>query len=70
STPSSRNRPARSGEGWIWGPRMSATGKVMQDGFARASGGQSSLIDAIRAAQDGTMPDLKALGLSTTQRST
>ncbi|MBK3594929.1 MULTISPECIES: ABC transporter substrate-binding protein [Streptomyces] len=57
-------------EGWIWGPRMSATGKVMQDGFARASGGQSSLIDAIRAAQDGTMPDLKALGLSTTQRST
>jgi multiple sugar transport system substrate-binding protein len=56
-------------DGWVWGPRMTATGKVMQDGFARVSGGQGSLIDAVRAAQDGTMPDLKALGLSTTQHS-
>ncbi|MET8515748.1 sugar ABC transporter substrate-binding protein [Streptomyces sp. NPDC005077] len=55
--------------GWLWGPRMTATGKVMQDGFARASGGQGSLIDAVRAAQQGTMPDLKALGLATTERS-
>ncbi|MFD8919071.1 ABC transporter substrate-binding protein [Streptomyces sp. NPDC059569] len=56
-------------DGWIWGPRMTATMKVMQDGFARASGGQGSLIDAVRAAQEGTMPDLKALGLATTERS-
>ncbi|WP_405608296.1 ABC transporter substrate-binding protein [Streptomyces sp. NBC_00076] len=56
--------------GWKWGPRMTATLKVMQDNFARASGGQGSLIDSVRAAQDGTMPDLKALGLSTTQHST
>ncbi|MEV6796252.1 extracellular solute-binding protein [Streptomyces sp. NPDC051320] len=55
-------------DGWVWGPRMTATGKVMQDGFARASGGQGSLIDAVRAAQRGTMPDLKALGLATTER--
>ncbi|MEV0638334.1 extracellular solute-binding protein [Streptomyces sp. NPDC050619] len=57
-------------DGWVWGPRMSATQKVMQDNFARAGAGQGSLIGSVRAAQDGTMPDLKALGLSTTQRST
>jgi multiple sugar transport system substrate-binding protein len=57
-------------DGWVWGPRMTATQKVMQDNFARASAGQGSLIDSVRAAQDGTMPDLKALGLSTTQHST
>ncbi|MER5183506.1 sugar ABC transporter substrate-binding protein [Streptomyces sp. NPDC002896] len=57
-------------DGWVWGPRMTATQKVMQDGFARASGGQGSLIGSVRAAQDGTMPDLKALGLSTTEHST
>ena len=56
--------------GWVWGPRMTATGRIMQDGLARASGGQGSILGAVRAAQEGTMPDLKALGLSTTQRST
>lgn len=57
-------------EGWIWGPRMTATQQVMEDGFARVSGGQGALIDAVRAAQDGTMPDLRALGLATTEHST
>ncbi|MFD5074644.1 ABC transporter substrate-binding protein [Streptomyces sp. NPDC058371] len=54
---------------WTWGPRMSATQKVMQDNFARAGAGQTSLIGAVRAAQDGTMPDLEALGLATTEHS-
>ncbi|MFJ8544059.1 ABC transporter substrate-binding protein [Streptomyces sp. NPDC093586] len=58
------------GEGWLWGPRMSATQKVMQDSFARVGAGQGSLVDSLRTAQEGTMPDLKALGLSTTQHST
>ncbi|MFE0907880.1 ABC transporter substrate-binding protein [Streptomyces rochei] len=58
------------GEQWLWGPRMSATQKVMQDSFARVSGGQGSLVESLRTAQEGTMPDLKALGLSTTQHST
>ncbi|MEV0322899.1 ABC transporter substrate-binding protein [Streptomyces sp. NPDC050658] len=58
------------GDGWVWGPRMTATQRVMQDGFARAGGGQGSLIDAVRAAHDGTMPDLKALGLATSEHST
>jgi multiple sugar transport system substrate-binding protein len=58
------------GEGWLWGPRMSATQKVMQDSFARVGAGQGSLVESLRTAQQGTMPDLKALGLSTTQRST
>ncbi|WP_052862823.1 ABC transporter substrate-binding protein [Streptomyces niger] len=54
---------------WTWGPRMTATQKVMQDGFARAAGGQGTIIGAVREAQRGTMPDLKALGLSTTAHS-
>ena len=58
------------GEGWLWGPRMSATQKVMQDSFARVGAGQGSLVQSLRTAQEGTMPDLKALGLSTTQHST
>ncbi|CAL9651306.1 sugar ABC transporter substrate-binding protein [Streptomyces sp. Tu 3180] len=57
-------------DGWVWGPRMTATGKVMQDSFARVGAGRGSLVDAVRAAQEGTMPDLLALGLSTTQHST
>ncbi|MBL1120159.1 extracellular solute-binding protein [Streptomyces sp. 110] len=55
--------------GWLWGPRMTATQRIMQDGFAKAAGGAGSLLGAVRNAQDGTMPDLKALGLTTTQRS-
>ncbi|MFF3484555.1 ABC transporter substrate-binding protein [Streptomyces sp. NPDC002701] len=58
------------GEGWLWGPRMSATQRVMQDSFARVGGGLGSLTESLRTAQEGTMPDLKALGLSTTERST
>ncbi|MEV5203540.1 sugar ABC transporter substrate-binding protein [Streptomyces sp. NPDC053720] len=57
-------------DGWTWGPRMSASQKVMQDGFARLGGGRGSVIDAVRATQRGTMPDLRALGLATTERST
>ncbi|MFG3102087.1 ABC transporter substrate-binding protein [Streptomyces sp. NPDC048182] len=58
------------GADWTWGPRMSATQRVMQDSFARVGGGQGSLTDSLRAAQEGTMPDLEALGLSTTQHTT
>ncbi|MFF6815050.1 ABC transporter substrate-binding protein [Streptomyces sp. NPDC012403] len=58
------------GENWLWGPRMSATQKVMQDAFARVGGGRGSLVESLRTAQEGTMPDLRALGLSTTQHST
>ncbi|QCX80365.1 putative arabinose-binding protein precursor [Streptomyces sp. YIM 121038] len=57
-------------DGWVWGPRMTATSKVMQDAFARAGGGSGTVLSSVRAAQDGTMPDLKALGLATTQHST
>lgn len=49
---------------WVWGPRMTATLRVMQDGFARAGGGAGTLLDAVREAQNGTMPDLRALGLN------
>lgn len=54
-------------DGWVWGPRMSATQRVLQDGFARAGAGQGTVLDAVRDAQKATMPDLVALGLSTTE---
>lgn len=57
-------------DGWVWGPRMTATGQVMQDAFARAAAGSGTLESSMRAAQDGTMPDLKALGLKTTRHTT
>ncbi|GHJ42449.1 ABC transporter substrate-binding protein [Streptomyces sp. TS71-3] len=57
-------------DSWRWGPRMRPTIRLMQDGFARMTGGQGSVIAAVRQAQRGTMPDLKALGLSTTEHST
>jgi multiple sugar transport system substrate-binding protein len=56
-------------DGWTWGPRMSATQRVLNDGFARMSGGGGTIIDALRLAQSGTMPDLRALGLSTSEHS-
>ncbi len=55
-------------DGWIWGPRMSATQRVVNDGFARMSAG-GTIIEALRHGQSGTMPDLKALGLSTSEHS-
>jgi len=58
------------GKGWVWGPRMTTTGSIMQDAFARAGAGSGTLLSSMRAAQAGTMPDLKALGLATTQHST
>ncbi|GAB3473621.1 ABC transporter substrate-binding protein [Amycolatopsis cihanbeyliensis] len=53
-------------DGWMWGPRMSATQRVLQDGFARAGAGQGTLLGAVRDAQRATMADLAALGLATT----
>lgn len=56
-------------DGWTWGPRMTATNRVMQDGFAKAGGGDGTILDAVRDAHNGTMPDLTALGLATTEHS-
>jgi len=57
-------------DGWTWGPRMTATRRVMEDGFARASGGEGTILDAVQEAQRATMPDLEALGLATSEHST
>lgn len=65
-----QNEARKIREGWVWGPRMTATQRLMQDGFARAGGGEGTLLDAVRDAQRGTMPDLVALGLNTTAHST
>ncbi|WP_370942201.1 ABC transporter substrate-binding protein [Amycolatopsis sp. cg5] len=60
---------AKIGDDWTWGPRMTATQRVMADGFALAGAGEGTLLDAVREAQRGTMPDLVALGLATTEHS-
>ncbi|MDZ5077018.1 ABC transporter substrate-binding protein [Nesterenkonia sp. HG001] len=52
---------------WNWGPRMTSTLQVMQDNFARVPAGEDTLLDAVRASQAGTVPDLRALGLSVSE---
>ncbi|WP_307805275.1 ABC transporter substrate-binding protein [Streptomyces spirodelae] len=49
---------------WKWGPRMTATLKTVQDRLARVGEGRGTVLDALRAGQRGTMPDLKSLGLN------
>lgn len=50
---------------WEWGPRMTPTLKTVQDGLARAGGGEGTVLDAVKDGQRSTLPDLKALGLRT-----
>ncbi|RFU83492.1 extracellular solute-binding protein [Streptomyces triticagri] len=54
--------------GWLWGPRMTATQKVVEDALARTAGGQGTVLDALRTGQRGTMPDLRAMGLNAVER--
>ncbi|MGP3990365.1 ABC transporter substrate-binding protein [Streptomyces sp. 3N207] len=49
---------------WKWGPRMTATLKTVQDRLARVGEGEGTVLDALRAGQRATMPDLKSLGLN------
>ncbi|MFG2029891.1 ABC transporter substrate-binding protein [Streptomyces sp. NPDC048825] len=53
---------------WKWGPRMVSTISSGDDGLARAGAGSGSILEALREAQRRTMPDLKSLGLSVTER--
>ncbi|GAA2087017.1 sugar ABC transporter substrate-binding protein [Streptomyces albiaxialis] len=53
---------------WTWGPRMTATLKTVQDGLARAGGGDGTVLGAVEEGQRATMPDLKSLGLRTRER--
>lgn len=54
---------------WNWGPRMTATLQLMQDNFARVPATDDTLLDAVEASQAGTVPDLRALGLSVSESS-
>nr|WP_238431447.1 sugar ABC transporter substrate-binding protein [Streptomyces cavernae] len=53
---------------WKWGPRMVSTISSGDDGLARAGAGSGTILDALREAQQKTLPDLKSLGLSVTTR--
>ncbi|MEZ0163416.1 ABC transporter substrate-binding protein [Kineococcus sp. LSe6-4] len=48
--------------GWLWGPRMQATGASLQDGLARLEYG-TTIEEALAAAEEATLPDLRSLGL-------
>lgn len=53
---------------WKWGPRMVSTTTSGDDGLAKAGAGSGGVLEALRDAQSKTMPDLKSLGLSVTER--
>lgn len=48
---------------------MTATLQLMQDNFARVPATDDTLLDAVEASQAGTVPDLRALGLSVSESS-
>ena len=48
---------------WAWGPIMTTTYSELADGFGKALNGNSSLPDAIAAAEEGTIGEMKQQGL-------
>lgn len=50
------------GTGWVWGPRMQATGASIQNGLARLEYG-TTIAEAIEQGQAETLPDMRSLGL-------
>lgn len=49
---------------WTWGPTMNATTAALDDGLGSAWAGKSTIADALSAAQDKTIAELKSQGLS------
>ncbi|WP_369069757.1 ABC transporter substrate-binding protein [Kineococcus terrestris] len=49
--------------GWVWGPRMQATGASIGNGFARLPYG-TTIEQALAAAEEETLPDMRSLGLA------
>jgi multiple sugar transport system substrate-binding protein len=53
--------------GWVWGPRMTATDQLLQEGLARVAGG-GTIAEALERAQEESLPDMRALGLAVAAR--
>lgn len=50
-------------ESWVWTPTIDETYQTLDDGFQKAVSGSGSFVDAVNAAQQQAISDLKAKGL-------
>ncbi|MFD9794792.1 ABC transporter substrate-binding protein [Streptomyces sp. NPDC059070] len=48
---------------WSWGPTTGTTNTTLKDRFGKVSGGSVTIADAVRAAHDATVAELKRRGL-------
>ncbi|MGP9019122.1 ABC transporter substrate-binding protein [Streptomyces sp. BR1] len=48
---------------WSWGPTTGTTNTTLKDQFGKVSGGSVKITDALRAAHDATVAELKKRGL-------
>ena len=48
---------------WGWGPSMGTTNTTLKDQLGKVAGGSVKITDAIRAAHDATVTELKKRGL-------
>jgi multiple sugar transport system substrate-binding protein len=62
-----RREAATVPEGWVWGPRMTATNQLIQEGLARVRHG-GTILEALEQAQEESLPDMRALGLAVAAR--
>jgi multiple sugar transport system substrate-binding protein len=62
-----RQEAAKVPEGWVWGPRMTATSALIQEGLARIRYG-GTVVEALEQAQEESLPDMRALGLAVAAR--
>jgi multiple sugar transport system substrate-binding protein len=62
-----RREAATVPEGWVWGPRMTATNKIIEEGLARVRYGDT-IADALEQGQEESLPDMRALGLAVDER--
>ena len=62
-----REEAAKVPEDWVWGPRMTATNQLIQEGLARVRYG-GTVIEALKRAQEESLPDMRALGLAVAER--
>ena len=58
-----RREAATIPQGWVWGPRMTATNEILEEGLARVTYGDT-IAEALERAQEESLPDMRALGLA------
>jgi multiple sugar transport system substrate-binding protein len=58
-----RREAATIPQGWVWGPRMTATNKIIEEGLARVTYGDT-IAEALQRGQEESLPDMRALGLA------